>query len=240
MIHYSPALEARWLRLCRKLQRDAADPAAGMHAAPADAQASSTADTGHTPEGLFRKLCLAYSLAPRKYHTLAHVEQCLALLDSYRHLAIEPDAIEYALWLHDVFYDPRRDDNEEVSCAASAMFGGKMRLSADFLAACAKLIIATKHGAVGASGMLDGDATLMVDIDLAILGSPPDEYRRYTRAIRWEYGFATDEQFRAGRGKFLTMMLEREEIFRTPDLRERFEVAARANIDAELERLTGG
>lgn len=40
-----------------------------------------------------------YKAPSRRYHTIGHVEDCLRVLDQYRHLASNPDAIndiEYA------------------------------------------------------------------------------------------------------------------------------------------------
>ena len=67
-----------------------------------------TAAPGPIYEDLFRR----YSEPHRRYHTPRHIDRCLEQLDLARNLMDDPDAVEMALWFHDVIYDPGENDNE--------------------------------------------------------------------------------------------------------------------------------
>ena len=75
---------------------------------------------------------------------------------------------------------------------------------------------------------------LFLDADLSILGTDADLYDRYTAGIRAEYAHLDDEAWRVGRAMVLQGFLERPQLFFTAAGRERFEAAARRNIEREL------
>src|SRR6478735_4057334 len=64
---------------------------------------------------LYGQLVAAYSEAHRKYHTLQHLSECVATLDSVRASIPHPAEVEIALWFHDAIYDTKRSDNEAQS-----------------------------------------------------------------------------------------------------------------------------
>ena len=66
-------------------------------------------------EEAFAELERQYSAPGRHYHTLAHLDAVLVTFDELRHLAPNPDIAELALWLHDVIWEPMRDDCEQRS-----------------------------------------------------------------------------------------------------------------------------
>ena len=62
------------------------------------------------------ELIAAYAAPNRHYHNLAHIEDCLDKLARIDGLsATEREILTEAIWWHDVVYDPRRSDNEELS-----------------------------------------------------------------------------------------------------------------------------
>ena len=77
-----------------------------------------------------------------------------------------------------------------------------------------------------------GDENLIKDIDLSILGSESADYMRYSHAIRKEYVFVSDEDYRKGRGEVLRRFLSRN-IYATKFC-SHLERQARVNIAAEL------
>src|SRR4051794_16262917 len=63
----------------------------------------------------FDQLIAAYTAQDRYYHGIDHIADCLREFDSVGHLASDPQSIQLAIWFHDVVYDGRRMDNEELS-----------------------------------------------------------------------------------------------------------------------------
>ena len=96
--------------------------------------------------------------------------------------------------------------------------------------------MATCHGAEVPHA--DGDAALLIDIDLSILGAPPEIFDRYDTAIREEYSWVPEVMYTAGRAKVLRLFLERDVIFTTPSFRDEREEQARANLTRALDALT--
>ena len=135
-------------------------------------------------------IATAYGEQCRAYHNLRHIADCLHLLDEYVVLAANPVAVEIAIWFHDIVYDPRAADNEERSADMAAEF----LWITPYAAMVADLIMATKHGA----NALNGDAALICDIDLSILGRPPAEYAAYAAAISREYAWVPPTAIRRG------------------------------------------
>jgi len=181
----------------------------------------------------FEALVAAYSQPQRAYHNAAHIEDCLTLFDSARQLAKQPDEVEAAIWFHDVVYDSKSSDNEERSAfwAVETLKAGAV--DPDVLRRIAALIMATKHDRDPASP----DEALLIDVDLSILGRAPEEFAAYDAAIRREYSFVPDDQYRAGRAKVLEGFLHRDAVYLTELFRERFEAPARRNLEQAINRL---
>jgi predicted metal-dependent HD superfamily phosphohydrolase len=171
----------------------------------------------------FNDLTARYSEPHRAYHTLAHIEHCLAEFDAVRPLAADPDAIELAVWYHDAVYDPKAADNEQRSAALAFDAIEHASLPASLARSVAELIVATKHRELPT----DGDAQLLVDIDLSILGQSEERFDEYERQIRKEYERVPEEQFVAGRAKILQSFLDRPTIYATQFFREKYEAQAR-------------
>jgi predicted metal-dependent HD superfamily phosphohydrolase len=172
----------------------------------------------------------------RSYHTLRHVLSCLRELGRVRGLCARPAAVELALWFHDAIYDPRAKDNEARSAALlrkAAVRGGVDRETA---AAAAKLVLATAHFAGPTEAT--GDAAIIRDIDLAILGAPRRAYAAYERGVRREYGYLGDEEWAAGRSAVLTGFLSRAAIYGNGEMHARLERRARRNMTRSVTVLT--
>ena len=184
---------------------------------------------------VFTGLSRRYSEPSRFYHTLTHVAQMLHTVETRKQVVgvQDPSAVRLAVWFHDAVYDSRAGDDEEQSArlAADALSG--WNISGATAATVERLILATKtHIWSG-----DHDGALFLDADLAILGSDADSYARYARAIRQEYAWVPDADYRAGRRRVLANFLERPRLYQTPPLHDAWEVRARENLRAEIEQL---
>lgn len=180
-------------------------------------------------ERLYRTVAAKYSEPHRHYHTLDHIRHCLSQLDRVRHLASDPDAIELALWFHDVVYDRSADDNELRSALLFDSLLG-LHLPGERAARIHRMIMATVYP----SEPEDGDERLMVDIDLSSFALPWDEFMRDTRALRAEVADVPEQRFLAGKLKFLQTMVSRPRFYLTDYFRDRLEARARANIDRHI------
>jgi predicted metal-dependent HD superfamily phosphohydrolase len=187
------------------------------------------------PASLWVRLERMYASPPRSYHTLHHVGEVLHILDGVRAAAERPDEVELALWWHDAVYDARRTDNEERSAALTAIVAQELGAPDEVAERVRSLVLATRH----TGEPLQGDAALIVDIDLAVLACADADYDKYAEAVRAEYRHVSDDAFGTGRAAFLEKMLARERIFRTNALAG-LEPHARTNMSRELLRLRLG
>jgi len=201
----NPTLETRWQALCSK--------------------------TGLDGSAEWRDLLAAYvdpaSVDPaRAYHNLDHIADCLLRFDEHAHLAIDPVAVEFAIWFHDLVYDTHAADNEERSAMAAERF-----LSATASGSVVgDLIRATKHDIPAGTP----DAALLCDIDLSILGRSPGEYDAYARAIRQEYSWVPLAEYVKGRTRVLEEFLCRPSIFVLEELEGCYGAQGRANLLREI------
>jgi len=182
----------------------------------------------------FPDLAARYDEPHRHYHTAAHITACLALFDEIRPAVDDPVSLELALWFHDAVYQPRAGDNEERSAdlaTAALLACGGEAARVDRVKA---LILATKtHEPADVP-----DAPWMLDIDLAVLGSPPERFAAYDAAIHEEYAWVESTEYRARRAQVLATFLARPHIYQTPAFRDRFEQAARRNLQRTIAHLT--
>jgi predicted metal-dependent HD superfamily phosphohydrolase len=172
----------------------------------------------------------SYLEAQRHYHTLQHLDECLACLAQTHTLAEHPAEVALALWFHDAIYDVKAHDNELRSAEwahAACSEAGINWASAERIHG---LVLATQHHAKP----IGKDAELLVDIDLAILAAPQARYQQYQQQIRQEYAWVPEAQFRSARSKILEEFLARPQLFNTAYFFQRHEAQARQNVQREL------
>ena len=177
-----------------------------------------------TAEAWWREVESRYSEPHRRYHTIEHIRELLALL---------PDSDEdvlAAVWFHDLIYD-RRGANEERSADVAHEALIDLQFPRAAVDVVTKTILATRDHD---PGDLPEKVRLFLDADLAILGSPRERYRDYAEAIRFEYSWVPDDVFRAARDGVLRGFLDKTFIYGTEEMRRRFEDQARDNIAWEL------
>lgn len=180
-------------------------------------------------------LARRYGESKRVYHTLEHawsVVQHAARLASH---AANLETVQLAAWFHDAIYNPRAPDNEERSAAYATGILQQWEQSQSRIGNVRRLILLTKDHRPASN---DGDGQVLVDADLAILGAPPAAYARYAAAIRREYSWVSDSNYASGRVTILERFLHRPYIYFTPPMRREREQRARANLNAEIERLS--
>lgn len=172
------------------------------------------------------RLTELYTEPSRHYHNLRHIA---AMLTS----APQPLSVEQtvAIWFHDAIYNPISSTNEEDSATLVSKL-----YDIDHLERIADpdiitdIILSTKK-----HQPICEQAELVLDLDLAILGTKPDIYSAYVENIKAEYAqHISEEVFRAGRSQFLKTFLMRDTLFFTAWGKDKFETQARANLQREL------
>ncbi len=182
-----------------------------------------------------------YREPQRRYHTLQHVAELLALLDAHRAALADPAAVHLAIWFHDAVYEPMapRGDNErrsealfaaEWQDAGGASAAPRLRLVSDMIIATIDHDVSRAH---------PSDVAYFLDFDMSILGAPDGRYREYAGQVRGEYPDVPDSAYRAGRSAFLRGALEKPVLFYTPTFRALCDAAARGNMRWELDQLRG-
>jgi predicted metal-dependent HD superfamily phosphohydrolase len=175
----------------------------------------------------------AWSEPHRRYHDLAHLAAVLGLTGELAGAAPDPDAVRLAAWYHDVVYDPRRPDNEQVS-AERARAGLRGLVPEERVEEVVRLVLLTAGHDPAPD---DANGAVLCDADLAVLAGPPESYAAYASAVREEYGHLSDAEFTAGRIAVLEHLLALPALYRLPAVATEWTPRARANLAAELSLL---
>lgn len=186
-------------------------------------------------ESEFKKLAEHYQEEGRYYHNLEHLRQLFRQLSP---LDIQnPPLIEFAIWFHDVIYDPKSSENEKLSAEYAKQSLKKIAPAVDsgFVDELYDIIIRTQKHHTGDASL---DAQHFLDADLSVLGSAEEDYLQYAEKIRKEYSHVPQEIYRVERAKVLKRFLERPEIYSTEHFRNLYEDQARENLKTEIALLT--
>ncbi|MGB3623432.1 hypothetical protein FT643_17050 [Ketobacter sp. MCCC 1A13808] len=182
----------------------------------------------------FDALLKSYSEPHRHYHNPIHIDATLKQLDCVQYLAEQPDEIELALWFHDAIYNPVSSSNELDSADWAAGFLKQHAVIQDRIDRVHNLIMATLHCA----SLKQADETLMVDIDLTILGSPESAYEQFECNVREEYKWVPEPLYKAKRKEILQGFVDRERIYHTDYFHNHLEVRARQNLNKAIRNLS--
>ena len=183
----------------------------------------------------FDDIRAAYGQRHRHYHTAQHIAECLAVFDESGRPAKKPFEVEFAIWLHDIVYRPRRSDNESASAELATQWLDVGGARAETVDRVARLIEVTKHDAEPESP----DEALLLDVDLNVLGTPAERYEEYEAQVRREYRWVPGPLFRRRRAELLEAFLNRDPLYNTPWFRSRFEDQAKRNLRRAIANLTG-
>ncbi|MBU1975360.1 MAG: N-methyl-D-aspartate receptor NMDAR2C subunit [Nanoarchaeota archaeon] len=202
-------------------------------------------EVGKPYEQLFAELIQRYSEPHRHYHNLQHIDECLVEYARIKDELLDIDErLKMAIWFHDAVYDTRAHDNEEQSARLARSLLLRLgiakqepehldNLSLDYITEVEKCILATRH----TERPIGFSQEYIVDIDLSILGKPEKRFDEYDAAIRQEYLWVPDEQYREGRSRIFHSFLERSRIFYTDHFADKYEIKARENLERAIERL---
>jgi predicted metal-dependent HD superfamily phosphohydrolase len=186
-------------------------------------------------QGTYEALVAAYSERGRHYHTSEHVSVCLRHLDACAKEVDAPREVEVALWFHDAVYKPLSGDNEKKSADWAAAFLAEQGALADEIARVHRLVMVTEHKVPTQTH----DESLLVDIDLSILGTDPEVYAAFETGVRKEYRLVPWFLYRKKRAEVLRRFLERPKIYSQASFSEALERQARENLANAISKLDG-
>ena len=180
----------------------------------------------------------AYADPGRGYHDTRHLTEVLARLDEIGAGHYDRLPVLLAAWFHDAVYDGQPDPEERSARWAEEALAGLV--DEETVAEVARLVRLTEQHRPG-PGDRNGEA--LSDADLAILAASAGRYAEYVGQVRREYAHVPGYAFATARAAILRDLLAKETLFHTAYARDRWEAAARANVErevAELERVTPG
>ena len=189
---------------------------------------------GPEPEAYGEQLVRRWGEPQRRYHTLRHLDAVLRAVDALAGGRTGADAVRLAAWFHDAVYAPDRSENEERSARLAERVLTELGLPPGVVGECARLVRLTVDHDPRPG---DADGELLCDADLAVLGGSPEAYAAYAAAVRAEYAFVPDPDFRTGRTAVLRQLLALPRLFRTPGGIAAYQEQARANLAAEIAEL---
>ncbi|MCX4025876.1 hypothetical protein H0A36_22810 [Endozoicomonas sp. SM1973] len=188
---------------------------------------------------ILKKLARQYRQPWRYYHTLNHIEQMLLLFQQYESSISSPPTVFFSICFHDYYYLPWRKNNEKRSATKAIKELHKLHLGS-LSHDVEQIILATeKHLPIADQFSTNKtDAELLLDFDLAILGSQWKNYLHYCQQIRKEYWFVPKNKYQTGRKKILTAFLKREQLYFSEPFFTQLEQQARKNIQREIQLLS--
>ena len=184
-------------------------------------------------ENLWTEIEKKYSEKGRYYHNLQHLDNMFSELELVKDKILNFNNISFSVFYHDVIYDATSKLNEEKSAEFAESKLIKLGLNETDIAEISKQILATKSHQKSEKS----DINYLLDADLCVLGKDPETYLDYIKNIRKEYSIYPDFLYKPGRKKVLKHFLELENIFKTEDFRNRYELQAKENIEVEIYTL---
>ncbi|TGK47638.1 hypothetical protein EHQ16_02565 [Leptospira kanakyensis] len=189
-------------------------------------------------QSLWEEIKTRYSESHRSYHNLNHIYQMLGEFENIKTKLKDPEMVLFALYYHDLIYDPKSKTNEEESAKIAETKLEELGITKERIEICLHHILATK------SHRLDekyhSDTKYFLDMDLSILGSDEEEYLEYTKNIRKEYSAYSDEDYRKGRIQVLRHFTETVRLFQTDVFFDQYEMRSRHNLKSEIHSLQKG
>lgn len=131
---------------------------------------------------IFEDIYSRYTNDNRHHHDIEHI---VSMLDELELINENDLALLMSIWLHDIVYDPKRRDNEELSAEYSVYVSKRLGLSSEMTNQIFGYIISTKH---------EGEPEeyfnkLLLDLDMSIFGKSQKLFEKYEGGIRKEFCF---------------------------------------------------
>lgn len=196
--------------------------------------------TAITPEqtlSLWQDIESHYREPHRHYHTLDHLKRMFAEFDLIAARLASPNLVAFAIFYHDIIYDPTRSDNEAKSAELMQSSLSDYLTKAQLDRIKALILMTADHNLTAPD---DLDAAYFLDLDLSILAAPWAEYQQYAKAVRLEYGHVAEADYRKGRTAVLQSLLAHPKLYLTQYFYDVLNQRAYLNIQSEIKTLAVG
>lgn len=189
-------------------------------------------------EKMYEDVVKKYSSKNRHYHNLNHIIHMSELWKRYKDSFEFPNFAFIAIVYHDIIYNVNSFNNENKSAEYFDLLFHKkhiINIKANEIVYISDLIKYTKHNCFFGNKLFK-DIKLFLDLDLAILSSPSNEYLKYSQDIRKEFKRYPNFLYKKGRLYFLQDFLQKENIYLSNKFKK-LEKIARKNMENEINYL---
>ena len=173
-----------------------------------------------------------YTEPQRYYHTLVHLETLFRDIDA---AGVSDDAIAFAVFFHDIIYNPGSMGNERASAKLARKRLAQLCVPPALINQVIYMILCTRQHR---NPRRDQRAWIFLDADMAILGENRKCYEQYLARVRMEFEKTPELLFSKGRTRFVTQTLKQTRIYQSKYFYETCERQARINLRTELHALT--
>ena len=189
-------------------------------------------DFGFTNEYYYGRILPSYRAETRHYHTLEHIENMLYYVRDFKGTShTDRCLLKWAIWFHDLIYDPKSNKNEIHSANQLYGFARVLGFKDEDIKTMWWLVAVTTHKGNPQTRLED----IICDLDLK--GFSSDRSILNGELVKKEYSHVSSEDFYKGRIQFLAGMLKKEYIYHTDEYRNTLETQARHNILKEIETI---
>ena len=168
-------------------------------------------------------------------HTAEHVNACLKHLDICEAQVNKQHEVELALWFHDAVYNPLSGKNERKSADWATFFLSENSAESEAIGRVHRLVMVTQHNAP----TVTKDESILVDIDLSILGADAATYEIFEQAVRTEYKAVPTFIYRKKRAAVLADFFARPRIYQNEPFTSEREHQAKVNLSNAISNLAG-
>lgn len=161
--------------------------------------------TGSVSQKWLEIILTKHSEPHRYYHNTNHL---VSLLRNAQDLpsvnTLVTAAIKYAVFFHDLVYNPQSKTNEMDSKILFSQFTQEYPVDGIIATLVEDTILATAHHFQTPKDPL---TNYFLDLDLSILGANTQEFEEYEQNIRKEYQFVPDQIYEVERAKIMKTLL---------------------------------
>ena len=184
----------------------------------------------------YTKIEKKYSSLNRFYHNLDHIKSMLLEVKRFQNEIYDYDSVLFAIWFHDIIYEPKNNDNEKKSAECARKFLNNLEYEKNRINKVIDLILRTKNH-FEQNLNEDFEAQIFLDCDIIIFASLRKNYLNYSKSVRKEYSSIPDTIYNKGRIKVLESFLNKNYIFRNKNFQKLYEKKARKNVRFEIKML---